>query len=479
MPLPTAILRVVISSISLHVFFTFFTCRNLIQLRMEAFQPDVLIIGAGVAGVAAAGKLSQAGLRVLVVEARDRIGGRVLTIHPSGFQTAVELGAEFVHGRPPESFELIKSSGLHAVKVEGQPFCSNEQVIGKCDFWGRIEKVLDAMKNEGLPDLSFDAFVKQLRDPEISEEDKSAACMYVRGFHAAHPEEISVQSLIEGIKAEEEIEGDSQFRLPQGYDRLVATLAQKLSGERAKTQLNAVVARVRWKAGSVQLEIIPNHNTQVTLSAPRLLSTLPLGLLQAPDNRSGVVNFDPPLSSKAKSLSRLRVGHVIRVSMVFRKRFWAEMKANGQSLAKMNFLFSRDSDFPTWWAFAPLDVPLLTGWAPADAAERLSHLSDDEICQRALISLARVFHRPVEHCREELVHAYTHNWENDAYARGAYSYVAQGGSDTQRELAAPIDNTLFFAGEATNFAGHHGTVHGAIASGYRAAEEIVSSLPGR
>ena len=155
------------------------------------------------------------------------------------------------------------------------------------------------------------------------------------------------------------------------------------------------------------------------------------------------------------------------------------MKAEGQSLAKMTFLFSRDSDFPTWWAFAPLDVPLLTGWAPADAAERLSHLSDDEICQRALISLARVFHRPVEHCREELVHAYTHNWENDAYARGAYSYVAQGGSDTQRELAAPIDNTLFFAGEATNFAGHHGTVHGAIASGYRAAEEIVSSLPGR
>ena len=119
---------------------------------------------------------------------------------------------------------------------------------------------------------------------------------------------------------------------------------------------------------------------------------------------------------------------------------------------------------------------MLTGWAPADAAERLSSLRDEEICERALISLSHVFHFPLERCREEFLHAYTHNWQNDRYSQGAYSYVAKGGSNTQREFAAPIDNTLFFAGEATNFAGHHGTVHGAIASGYRAAEEILNSM---
>jgi monoamine oxidase len=105
----------------------------------------------------------------------------------------------------------------------------------------------------------------------------------------------------------------------------------------------------------------------------------------------------------------------------------------------------------------------------------LSLLSNDEICKRALRSLAGVFHLPVEQCRKELLHAYTHNWQRDPYSRGAYSYVAQGGNDTQREFAAPIANTLFFAGEATNFVGHHGTVHGAIASGYRAAGEILRS----
>jgi len=441
---------------------------------MNRFEADVLIIGAGVAGLAAAGKLSQGGLRVLVLEARDRVGGRVLTIHPPGFENAVELGAEFVHGRPPETFELINSADLRAVKIEGQPFCSNEQAIVKCDFWERIEKVLEAMKKNASPQESFDDFVRQLQDPEISEEDKQAACMYVRGFHAAHPEEISVQSLIEGIEAEEKIDGDSQFRLPQGYDHLVAALTQKLS-DGAKPQLNTVVTRVKWKPGSVEVDAVRNAHTQVTISVPRLLSTLPLGLIQEKDPGNGIVNFAPPLSEKERPLSRLRVGHVIRVSITFRRRFWAEMKAEGQSLAKMSFLFSRDSDFPTWWPFAPLDVPLLTGWAPADTAERLSSLSNDEICERALRSLARVFHRPVEQCRKELLHAYTHNWQRDPYSRGAYSYVAQGGSDTQREFAAPIANTLFFAGEATNFVGHHGTVHGAIASGYRAAGEILRS----
>ena len=444
---------------------------------MEAFQPDAVIIGAGVAGLAAAGKLSQAGLRVLVVEARERIGGRVLTIHPSGLETAVELGAEFVHGRPPESFDLIKSSELQALKVTGQPFCSNKQAIATCDFWGHIEKVLDLIRKQTASGQSFAQFVKQLKDPKISEEDKDAACMYVRGFHAAHPEQISVQSLREGMQAEEEIDGDSQFRLPQGYDRLVATLAQRLDLDRARIQLKTVAKQVKRKVDSVEVDVICANRTRVTISARRLLLTLPLGLLQAQDLQMGVVKFDPPLSEKAKALSELRVGHVIRVSMTFRRCFWAEMRANGKSLTRMTFLFSKDPVFPTWWTFAPLAVPLLTGWAPADAAERLSQLSDGEICEHALVSLSHVFHLPVERCRQELLQSYTHNWQSDLFSRGAYSYVAEGGSNTQQELAAPIENTLFFAGEATNFAGHHATVHGAIASGYRAAEEILNSLP--
>jgi len=151
------------------------------------------------------------------------------------------------------------------------------------------------------------------------------------------------------------------------------------------------------------------------------------------------------------------------------------MQAEGRTLANMTFLFSNDPDFPTWWTLYPLDAPVLTAWAPADSAERLSKLSDPEIFERAIESLARVLHVSLDRCRSELVQAFTHNWQMDPYSCGAYSYVAVGGADTQRDFAAPLDDTLFFAGEATNFTGHHGTVHGAIASGYRAAKEILGA----
>src|SRR5437588_12742828 len=210
---------------------------------MDSFDPEVLVIGAGVAGLAAASRLSQAGIRVLVLEGRDRIGGRVLTVHPSETDVAVELGAEFVHGRPPETWELIKSASLKPVEVKGEPFCSNESSIGRCDFWEKIEKVLDKMK-EGLPQQSFAAFIKDLCDPDISEEDKRAACMYVRGFHAAHPEEISVQSLIEGMEAAEKIDGDAQFRVPHGYDQVIRALENRMNRDFACIELNSAIHQV-------------------------------------------------------------------------------------------------------------------------------------------------------------------------------------------------------------------------------------------
>lgn len=442
---------------------------------MKSFAPDVLIIGAGVAGLAATAKLSQAGMRVLVLEARDRIGGRVLTIHPRTLDVAVELGAEFIHGRPPETFNLIHRSKLKAEEVSGEPFCSNEQGIGRCDFWGRIEKVLETMKKEASPSQTFDQYVRSLQDPDISDADKRAACSYVRGFHAARPEEISVQSLIEGMEAEEKINGNQSYRLLSGYDRLVHALEQQRDFERSRIDLEATVTRVRWKTGNVELKVRRADVGRVAIYAPRMISTLPLGLLAWSATDQGRVIFDPPLTAKTNAMAKLRVGQVIRASMIFRRRFWAKMEGDGHSLENMSFLFSRDPTFPTWWTEAPRDAPLLTAWAPADSAERLSSLPDAEIIEEAIQSLSRVLHIPVERCREEFVSAHTHNWQSDPLSRGAYSYVAVGGSDVQREFAAPLKNTLFFAGEATNFEGHHGTVHGAIQSGYRAAEEILQS----
>jgi monoamine oxidase len=440
---------------------------------MPDSQSDVLILGAGVAGLAAARDLSRAGLRVAVLEARDRVGGRVLTVHPPDVNVAIELGAEFVHGRPPETFELIKEAGIDARLITGDPFCSNQATIGRCDFWGRIEKVLERLPKNAPSDLSFKQFVDSLGknpgDADISEDDKFAACNYVRGFHAAHPEEISVQSLVEGIEAEEKIDGDSQFRFSEGYDRLLGVLQKRVESGGARVELNTRVTHVEWKPGSVRLDALQSGDQSATFSAPLLVNTLPLGLLQA-----GTVTFNPALP-KQSAMSKLRVGHVIRVPLVFRSCFWTNLEAQGRSLRRMSFLFSHDKVFPTWWALRPMDAPVLVGWAPADAAERLSTHTDAEICREAVAALARVMHLPLAEIEDQLLSAHTHNWQSDPFSLGAYSYVAVGGGEVQREFAQPIAETLFFAGEATNFDGHHGTVHGAIATGHRAAAEVLAS----
>lgn len=121
----------------------------------------------------------------------------------------------------------------------------------------------------------------------------------------------------------------------------------------------------------------------------------------------------------------------------------------------------------------PNKQPLITGWAPFRSAERLSHLDEAGVVREALQTLARLLRIRFQNLENEIAAAYFHNWQTDPFCRGAYSYAKVGADGAQASLAAPVDNTLFFAGEATDTSGNNGTVHGAIASGYRAAQEIL------
>jgi monoamine oxidase len=145
-------------------------------------------------------------------------------------------------------------------------------------------------------------------------------------------------------------------------------------------------------------------------------------------------------------------------------------------MADLSFLFADDPQFPTWWTGNPLPYPILTGWAAGPNAAAHTGRSDHETCQSAVQALARIMEVREAELHEQLTGSFMHNWQADPYSRGAYSYAAVGGMDAARTLAAPVDNTLYFAGEATNGDGYNGTVHGAIATGLRAAKELLQSL---
>lgn len=172
------------------------------------------------------------------------------------------------------------------------------------------------------------------------------------------------------------------------------------------------------------------------------------------------------------------MGKVVRIVLCFRHRFWDTISPPGQnsSLSDMSFLLSRDEWFPTWWTTAPEKLPIITGWAPFRAGERLSGQERSFVMAHSLQALGTLLSVDPQKLEDELDAAYFHDWQADPYSRGVYSYGKAGSDGAQAALAAPIENTLFFAGEATDTSGNNGTVHGAIASGYRAAGEILNGL---
>ena len=122
----------------------------------------------------------------------------------------------------------------------------------------------------------------------------------------------------------------------------------------------------------------------------------------------------------------------------------------------------------------PERLPIITGWAAARCAERLTGMAEGHIVDQALDSLSALLQMKKSDVHSQLAAAHFHDWNADPYSLGAYSYVKVGGEGCQKTLGAAVERTLFFAGEATDVSGHNGTVHGAIASGKRAAAEVLS-----
>jgi monoamine oxidase len=177
------------------------------------------------------------------------------------------------------------------------------------------------------------------------------------------------------------------------------------------------------------------------------------------------------------------MGVVTRVALRLREVFWAGARyirrTKSQDLDRLAFLHTTDEDFPVWWTAYPVATPLLIAWVGGPHARVLASLGEEEIRERAIRALARQFSLSVRAASGLVSAAWTHNWQHDPFARGAYSYIRVGGNGGPAKLARPLRDTLFFAGEASDPEGRTGTVHGAIATGRRAAKQVLRALSAR
>lgn len=449
---------------------------------MSNDSSDVIVIGAGVAGLVAARALCDAGLNVTILEARERVGGRIYTTRDDAQDLPIELGAEFIHGRPKEIQKIIEDANLIAREVLDNRWISeNGKLIEREDYWEQLDAVMKRMEGVKSHDQSFRQFIEECCREESLRDARQIALAYVENFHAARTEQVSVQSLAQSEAAAEAIEGDEQYRLARGYESVVQHLHEKLDAQRATIHLNAIVTTINWSKGHVTVAARGRNEDKPTLfRARRAIVTLPLGVLQAPNDEHGAVRFVPELKEKCEAIERLKMGQVIKIVFVFREKFWEAgqltNKPQKETLPPLGFLHVMDEAFPTWWTSVSESAPVLTAWAGGAAAERLAREGEDVRIEQALQTLARSFGTKRAHLEGLLQTHYTHDWYGDSFARGAYSFVPVGNVDAQATLAVPIADTLFFAGEATNTEGHNGTVHGAIKTGERAAKEAIRSL---
>ncbi|OLC87567.1 MAG: hypothetical protein AUI86_06375 [Gemmatimonadetes bacterium 13_1_40CM_3_66_12] len=444
---------------------------------------DVLVLGAGAAGLAAARDLSHAGLRVTVIEARPRVGGRVLTVHDPRSPVPIELGAEFIHGEAAETLSLAQAAGLAVVELpDTHELARAGRLKPMGDFWGLVDRMnRDLARRVASRGRDFPVS-EYLESASVPASRRGLLRDFLQGFYAAHPDRLSAESLaVETVGGDERDEvAGKQFRIANGGDALMKWLRDGLDPDRTEVRLSTVAESVRWKRGAVSVTCRGGDRAPLpAVSARAAVITLPLAVLKA-----GVVRFDPALPAKQRALARIETGQVFKIVLRFREAFWQgveflkerrERSASNGGLGGLTFLHAQGAEVPTWWTSLPVRSPLLTGYVGAVRAEELLAEEPPSRLERTLVALSDILAVPRRELEEQLDASATHDWRADPFARGAYSYIGVGGNDAPRALARPVEGTLFFAGEATSGA-EIGTVAGALSSGRRAAREVLRVL---
>ncbi|BDG02627.1 flavin monoamine oxidase family protein [Anaeromyxobacter oryzae] len=428
-----------------------------------AHDADVIVIGAGAAGLSAASALRASGVDVLVLEARDRAGGRVDTAIDPLLGVPIERGAEFVHGRPPEVIALARSAGVRLRRIpDRRRVLRGERLVDAAGAFEAGEALL-SRRARGDPPVGR-VLARARRRGEASPEAVELAREFTEGFYLADPRDASSAAIARMQRAMAAVGSEAMYRADGGWAALLAPLVSRVSRGGA-LRLGAAVEEIRWRPGEVEVRARgPAGGRLPPLRAARAIVTLPVGVL-----RAGTVSFVPAIPEAARAARALEMGPVVKVVLRFRAPPWED-----RGPRDLVFLHLPRAPVPVFWTIAPIRAPLLVGWAGGPAAVRLGRRDPAGVVAAALRGLAPAFRLTPAALEARVDGATVVDWSRDPLARGGYAVFPAGAADALSTLARPVAGTLFFAGEATD-AGLAGTVDGALRSGARAAREVLAT----
>lgn len=413
----------------------------------------VLVVGGGVAGLAAVQRLRAAEVDTVLIEARERLGGRVWT-GASGW----DFGASWIHGRRGNPLVgLARELGVQTLPFDydnhwrfdasGELSEERDRAI-EIDFLNLEKAVSRAQAHASSPAALSAVVQKQLA---ALEGTRRAGLRYAVNSnivleYAADPARLSLAHFDAGAA---QPGGDLVF--PGGYSQILPAF-----GRPTELHLGNRVRKIAWSEEGVKVSM-----DQGEVVGQAAIVTLPLGVLQA-----GAVEFEPALpKSHQRAIERLGFGTLNKLFLQFPEVRWPREPSM--------FGYLGEGWWEEWLNFVPINgQPVLVGFNGGSVAEEAEKLSDRELVNGALKVLRNMFGRDLPWPTR----VFATRWKSDPYARGAYSHYAPGSSPQDRKvLASPVASSLVFAGEACSV-DHPSTVHGALASGRQAADFLLRRL---
>lgn len=417
-------------------------------------MPDVIIVGAGAAGLMAARELRAAGKSFVILESSNRIGGRVMTLNETLAGVPVELGAEFIHGDAPATRKLLDQARLATVAVSGEHYRSDQgELSPQGPIWQRMARVFRHMNADRKTDRSFQDFLDDKPGGRSLARERDLARGFVEGFNGADSRLISEKSLAQqGNPTESAAEA---ARVVNGYQALIGFMSRDLTGT---VKTGDRVTRVEWRSDGVTVATEKGSKYE----SQAVILTVPLPMLQ-----DDSIVIEPELPLLRSSARLLVMGHVARIAVVVKERFWE------RKLENVSFVHTPERRFNVWWTQNPISAPVLIAWAGGPSALEL--MTGGTVDEVVISEMSRVFGIARKRADSLVESLHYHLWSTDPNTLGAYSYAGVGGAFAARALARSFENRIYLAGEATESA-TTGTVEGALISGKRAAEKLMQRL---
>ena len=429
---------------------------------MQDREPaHIAVVGAGAAGLMAACELARAGRQVTILEARDRLGGRIYPLPEAAFGYAAEGGAEFVHGAAPVTRQIMREAGLSLAPRRGTRWSARSGALRPDDSpLPHADRFYRALI-EAAEDMPIAAFLEtHFADPRYDALRRSVI-RTVEGYDAADPRRFSTFALREEWMARDDGE---HGRLRDGYGALIAFLAAECRRHGAVIRLGACVTAIDAEPG----RIVARCHDGAAIAVDALILTVPPPLLSE-------IALPASARERAQAAADIGFGNVVKILLRFATPLWID--SGGRDLADLSFLLS-NARVPTWWTQYPVPHPVLTGWFAGPKADTVASLGENDLVAMGLASLAEIFDLPAEHLRKNLVAARAVNWGNDPFARGAYSYATPRTRAALAVLQRAEGDAIFFSGEALYAGPDMGTVEAALASGRETARTILERRPG-